>query len=221
MDRFIARFASEVDGDLMLCRANGVAYQRDMTHRVAVPYFEKCGGYEGQEIARKINAGRIALVNKYAGAFSDVLDIGVGCGEFIKHRPHTFGYDVDRNAVAWLKGWHRWSDQFAAFNALTFWDVIEHVETPDDYFRHVADGSHLFTCLPIFADLDRIRDSKHYRPGEHLYYWTERGFVDWMTLHRFRLLERQSFETQAGRDSILSFAFVRAREGEIDARRAA
>ena len=35
----------------------------------------------------------------------------------------------------------------------------------------------------------------------------ELGFVAWMALHSFELLERQDFETRAGRDSILSFAF--------------
>ena len=56
-----------------------------------------------------------------------------------------------------------------------------------------------------------IRDSKHYRPGEHLYYFTELGFAQWMARHGFELLEVSNFETKAGRDSILSFAFRRHR----------
>lgn len=181
-----------------------------MGFRVSVPYFEKCGGYEGQEIAQKINAGRVALVNRYASAEKDVLDVGVGSGEFIKSRPRTFGYDVDPAAVEWLKQGGFWRDDFSAFHAFTFWDVIEHVETPTDYFNQIPGGSYLFTCLPIFSDLSRIRDSKHYRPGEHLYYWTERGFIDWMKLHRFGMLCRQNFEMDAGRENIYSFAFYRA-----------
>lgn len=210
MDRYIASFMPSSDGDLVLCPDHGVAYQLDMSHRIEVPYFDKCGGYEGQEIARKINAGRIALVNQYVGSYADVLDVGVGSGEFIKSRPYTFGYDIDPEAVKWLKATARYTRNFAGFLAFTFWDVLEHVENPaDDYFRHISAGSHLFTCLPIFADLKRIRESRHYRPGEHLYYWTESGFVEWMRRHRFVLLERDDFETRAGRDSILSFAFRR------------
>lgn len=196
----------------MLAPAQGVAWQRDMTHRIVYngAYFEKLARYEGKPIAVKLNAGRVALVNRYAGERTQVLDVGVGSGEFIKNRPRTFGYDVNPQAIEWLKGWYRWSDDFAAFEAFTFWDVIEHVENPGvDYFRHMRRGALLFTSIPVFADLRLIRDSRHYRPGEHLYYFTERGFVDWMALHGFRLLEVQDYETAAGRDSILSFAFRR------------
>jgi hypothetical protein len=87
--------------------------------------------------------------------------------------------------------------------------VLEHVETPDDYFRRIHDGAYLFTSLPIFTDLTKVRQSKHYRPDEHLYYFSEDGFVNWMAHHRFKLLERDDFETRAGREAILSFAFRR------------
>lgn len=211
MDLVIGEYAAVADADLMLCLDRGAAYQADMRHRVTYDesYFNKCAGYEDQEIACKINAGRIALVNKYVGAEFEILDIGIGCGEFIKKRPHTFGYDVNPKAIEWLKSWNRLADDLSSFHAFTFWDVIEHIETPDEYFRHIHAGAFLFTCLPIFADLKRIHESKHYRPGEHLYYWTEEGFVDWMKRHRFEFLERQDFEIAAGRENILSFAFKR------------
>jgi hypothetical protein len=212
VDSFIAEFGASADADLMLCRHHGVAYQRDMSIRVPYDetYFNKCAGYEDQEIARKINSGRIDLVNYHVGNGAAVLDIGIGSGEFIRKRPNTFGYDINPKAEAWLRERGRWHDGFMLFRAFTFWDVIEHIETPDDYFMHMAPNSYLFTCLPIFEDLSRIRESKHYRPGEHLYYWTERGFIEWMKLHRFTVLARQAFESDAGRDSILSFAFHRA-----------
>jgi hypothetical protein len=214
----IARFDAEADGDLMLARHRGIAWQRDMSHRVAYDeaYFDKCRGYEGQEIARKINAGRVALVDKHVGPLTHVLDVGVGSGEFIRNRSNTFGFDVNRHAVEWLKREGRYADNIPAFKAFTFWDVIEHVEDPEPYFRAMPPGAHVFTSLPIFADLGRIRESRHYRPGEHLYYWTEPGFVDWMAMHGFALLDRQDYETAAGRDSILSFAFCKSLPGRSE-----
>lgn len=211
MDRFIEAFESIADDDLMLCPEHGVAYQRDMTERVPYDesYFNKCLGYEDQAIAIKINAGRIDLVNRHAGVATQVLDVGVGSGEFIKKRPFTFGHDVNPKAVEWLKSWERWSYDFSTFAAFTFWDVIEHVEDPNCYFNQIKPGAFLFTSLPIFSDINRIRGSRHYRPGEHLYYWTESGFVEWMGCYGFELLERADFEIHAGRDSILSFAFQR------------
>lgn len=215
MDRMIARFDAECDDDLMLCHHRGVAYQRDMSKLVAYDdaYFNKCLGYEDQEIAVAINAGRIDLVNKHIGIDGKVLDVGIGSGEFINKRPNTLGYDVNPRAIRWLKETDRFADNFDPFDGFTFWDVIEHIEDAEPYFRTMPIGSYLFTSIPIFTDLRKIRESRHYRPGEHLYYWTERGFVDWMAMHRFALIERQDYETVAGRDSIVSFAFRRSLPG--------
>jgi len=218
VDSLIKRFDAVWDGDLMLCPHRGVAFQRDLSHRVAYDagYFDKCRGYEGRAIANKINRGRIDLVDRHVGAGTSVLDVGIGCGEFIKRRPGTFGTDINPAAVEWLKAERRYSDDFSGFRAFSFWDVIEHVEDPELYFRAMPDGSHLFCSLPMFDDLTRIRASRHYRPGEHLYYFTEPGFVDWMALHRFKLIERADYETAAGRDSITSFAFVKSLPGYHD-----
>lgn len=212
MDRFIATFPAQIDGDLALCPAEGVAYQRDMRHPVEYngAYFDKYVGYEDTPISLAINAGRIALVNRHVGSDMGVLDVGIGSGEFVKKRPNTFGYDINQAAVDWLKSVNRWTDKFAAFDAFTFWDVLEHVEHPESYFSRIPHGAWLFTAIPVFDDLRTIRSSKHYRPDEHFYYFTERGFTDWMGLHGFRLVERADYETRAGRDSILSFAFHRA-----------
>ena len=212
MDRFIASFDAVEDGDLMLCNNNGVAYQKDMSNLVAYDdeYYNKCRSYEDQEIALKINAGRIALVAKHFGS-NPVIDVGIGSGEFIKKRENTYGLDVNPVAIEWLKRNDLWAERLCEVGAVTFWDVIEHVPTPEVYLRQIALHAYVFTSIPIFYGLGGIRLSKHYRPGEHLYYWTERGFIDWMELHGFMLIDEQDFEIQAGRESIYSFAFKRYR----------
>lgn len=208
MDRFAAWVPGQDDGDLVLLPEQGMAYQRDQSQLVAYDeaYFAKCAGYEGQDIAEKINAGRIALVERHYG-LGPLVDIGIGSGEFIRKRPHTYGIDVNPTAQWWLFDNALWAYSLSDFRAFTMWDVIEHVPDPAEYFGRINDGGFLFTSIPIFDDLTRIRESKHYRPGEHLYYWTEKGFTDWMWLHRFELLEWSDFETKAGREAILSFAF--------------
>lgn len=212
IDRVIAAMPSRIDDDLVMCLRDGVAYQRDMTvtARYDGDYFNKCLGYEDKDIALKINAGRIDLVNRYVGFHTRVLDVGIGSGEFIKKRPFTFGYDVNPAAETWLKKFDLWREDFEAFDAFTFWDVIEHVQCPEHYFRRIKPRSHLFTSIPIFEDLRRVRESRHYRPGEHLYYFTREGFINWMRAHKFTLLKWSDFETTAGRESILSFAFRRS-----------
>ena len=209
MDRFIQGYSAIYDGDLRLCITKGVAYQADMTVTASYDeaYFAKYKSYEGTEIAEAINSGRVAMVNKYVSPDAGILDIGCGSCEFIKARPNTFGFDINPAAVGWLKEHKRFSDTFGTFDGFTFWDVIEHVPVPEDYFRRIHDGAYVFVSIPVFSDLTKIRESKHYRPGEHLIYFSEKGFTDWMAEHGFQHLETQDFETAAGRDSILSFAF--------------
>ena len=73
-----------------------------------------------------------------------------------------------------------------------------------------AEGERGTRHVRVFEDLADIRKSRHYRPGEHLYYFTDRGIVSWMAMHGFDLLERDWFETRAGRESIATYAFQRA-----------
>lgn len=211
MDEIIGRFDAVKDGsDLMRCDHRGVAYQRDMSRPIdyGLGYWQHYVDLEGGEIANKINDARIALVNEFAGARTEVLDVGIGSGDFIRRRPHTFGTDVNKLAQKWLTQ-HNKLGRIENFSAFTFWDVIEHIPTPDLYFRQMPDKCFLFTCLPTFNDLRWVRKSKHYKPNEHFYYWTETGFVDWMAERRFRLLDKRYDETKAGRESITSFAFKR------------
>lgn len=207
MDRIIRPLSFHEDGDLRLCVEEGVAYQWDQSTLVDYgrEYFQKYVAYEGSEVSNRINAGRVNFVNKYT--LGPVVDIGIGSGEFIKHRHLTWGYDVNPVARRWLHENRLWADELHSFAGYTFWDVLEHVPEPEDYFQHIEAGSYLFTSIPVFEDLWRIRESKHYRPSEHLYYFTDKGFRWWMGQHGFVHLETQDFETKAGRESILSYAF--------------
>lgn len=212
MDRFIAAMPGQNDADLVLCTANGVAYQADMTPTAAYDetYWDKCAGYDGSEIAEAINAGRVALVNRHIGV-NRCVDIGVGSGEFIRHRGNTWGFDVNPAAIDWLCNVGRFARELKEFGAFSFWDVIEHVPTPEDYFQHVPLHGFVFCSVPIMDSLDTIRESKHYRPGEHLTYWTLTGFLAWMNEHGFICLAHETFEIDAGREDIHSYAFRRNR----------
>lgn len=207
MDAIISALAFTEDWDLRLCPEKGIAYQHDHSTLVDydAAYFSKYCAYEGSEVSNRINAGRVALVNKYT--LGTVVDIGIGSGEFIKHRHLTWGYDVNPEAWRWLQANRLWADELHSFDGYSMFDVIEHVPTPLDYFQHMKPGAYLFTSIPVYEDITKVRSSKHYRPNEHLYHFARHGFVWWMAKHGFAVLEVQDFETKAGRDSILSYAF--------------
>lgn len=217
MDRIIAQFPASPDRDLMFCAAHGIAYQRVVEPTVAYDqaYYEKCAAYD-PVIAARVNDARIALVARHHTG--RVLDVGAGAGHFVARRPETFGYDVNPATVAQLQRVGLYDDDFAAFGAFTFWDVLEHVARPQEYFDRIGIGAVVFVSLPIFSNLMAVRSSKHYRPGEHLYYFTHVGFVAWMERYGFALLEASDHEQAAGRDSITAFAFRRVTNGETACR---
>lgn len=216
MDSIVAGYQANPWGDLQLCLEDGVAYQANMrAGRVAYgeDYFAKVCAYEGSEIATAVNAGRCALLARHLAPGARVLDWGAGSGAFMRAARaagfEVHGFDVIEETERWLRATGGYSCDPVLHDALTLWDVIEHLEDPAELLAQVPLFSKVFISLPIFEDLLRVRASKHYRPGEHLYYWTAQGFTSWMQAQGFLLLESSPHEVLAGRDAIGAFAFRR------------
>jgi len=216
MNRLIKRFDSAKDQDLRICAHRGIAFQRDMkADAVAYDdgYHDHYKALEGTAVAEKLNAGRVAMVARHATEGAAVLDIGAGCGTFVRAaRAWGFdakGFDIIPKTVEHLKAIDAFADNPDGFEVITFWDSLEHIEEPETVLKRVNRGAVVVAAIPVFEDLNRIRESKHYKPGEHLYYFTPQGFIDWMGLYGFRLLEQSSHETDAGREAIGAFAFCR------------
>ena len=164
-----------------------------------------------------INKTRMEFVKKHAGERA-VFDIGVGSGEFIKKRKplQTMGFDINPAAVDWLKENNLYTEDYDKFAVFTFWDVIEHCRDPELYFKRIPQDALLFTAIPIFKNLKKIRYSRHYRPDEHYYYFTRQGFVNYMLLWGFSLIDENDGEIKAGREDIYSFAFRKTGPGYGD-----
>lgn len=216
MDRFIATFDAVGDGDLRLCPTRGVAYQADMSAgRIDYgdAYHDHYASLEGSEVAKRLNAARCAMLARHVPAESDVLDIGAGCGTFVKAaRSWGFnakGFDVIPKTIEALKSIGAFAKDPGQFDAVTFWDSLEHIETPEAVLGKIRLGAIVLVAIPIVGSIDKVRASKHYKPGEHLYYFTSKGFVEWMGLHGFTPTECSTHEVDAGRESIGAFAFRR------------
>jgi len=216
VDALIQRFHLVADNDLMLVEHRGIAYQRDMTKgRVEYgdAYMIKVEAYAGNDIERAVLAGRCAMLGRHLQPGAKVLDFGAGTGSFVRAAAAAGyaakGFEVIKKAADTLKDQKLYADAPQDFDAVTLWDTLEHIENPHLLFNSIQKGAHVFVSLPVFDDLGSIRASRHYRPGEHLYYWTAQGFIDWMSLYNFRLIERSDHETEAGRDKIGAFAFAR------------
>ena len=197
---------------------NGVAYQRDRAHRIRYDdeYLIKFGAYD-PVIAATVNAGRCAMLARHLPKGASVLDVGAGDGGFVRAAGmagfNAYGVDPIPKASQALREAGCYADDPSQFDAVTLWDTVEHMDNPGAILR--AARAFVFASVPVFEDFSQIRASKHYRPGEHLYYWTADGFIDWFALYGFRLLEQSAHEIEAGRESIGAFAFCK--DGEVNA----
>lgn len=186
-------------------------YQRDMSAPIEYDekYFQHYVECEDTEIARKLNEARISLSHKYCNC---ILDMGIGSGEFIKKSTaKMYGYDVNDVAIEWLLGKNIWANPYEEIpedvEGLTFWDVLEHIRQPSELLKLVRPGTFVFISLPTFTDLTKVRTSKHYKPNEHLYYYSITGLIKFMAFCNFELIELSDAETKAGRQDITSFVF--------------
>jgi len=163
----------------------------------------------GTPMGEELTARRIALVGKWLPVGQIVVDIGIGCGQFVETRgPGTWGYDVNPHGVRWLLDRDSWWDPwFIEVNYATCWDSLEHMDRPDLFLQRVTHG--VFVSIPIFRDKLHALQSKHFKPDEHFWYFTRDGLVRWMAAKGFELREENRMEEELGREDIGTFYFER------------
>lgn len=184
MDRYIARFGSEADGDLRLCYGHGVAYQADMSQKIEYgdAYLANYETYAAGPINQKLNNGRCALLARHAAPGATVLDIGAATGEFVRFARSwgfdAYGFDVIPEAVRRLQSAGLYADDIARFDVVTFWDSLEHIEDPGQLLDRIRPGAIVLAAIPVVSSLRKVRESKHYKPGEHFYHFCEPEFFE-------------------------------------------
>lgn len=162
---------------------------------------------EDTKVGRHLLRNRMRMVSGLDG--ESMLEIGIGAGGFVK-MASCYGYDVNPKAVQWLKSRDRWEDiqtPVRAFDTVCFWDSLEHMMVPE--LAVMQSRRDVFMSLPIFESAEQALHSKHFKPNEHLWYFTERGIVGWMDRLGFSLVERNRDEERWGRDGIGSYHFTR------------
>lgn len=169
-------------------------------------YFKRYQEMDRTEMGHALTDARLQLVKRHHDGF--LIDVGIGGGMFVGRRPSTYGYDINPHAVDWLNQNAWYADPYAQkVPALSFWDSLEHIYDPGKILAQTTDWA--FVSLPIFRDVEHILSSRHFRPDEHVWYFTHKGFIDWMGEKGFSLVEHNLCETELGRDGIGSYAFRR------------
>jgi hypothetical protein len=136
------------------------------------------------------------------------VDIGIGSGQFVDACSDCYGYDVSPQAEEWLERRGRWFDPYdRRFPVATFWDSLEHIPDPEPILSNVARWA--FVAMPIYRDVQHVVQSKHFRPGEHCWYFTRDGLIGFMAEYGFECVLHDTRESLLGREDIHSFAFKR------------
>lgn len=168
-------------------------------------YFDKYQRMADTPMGRSITAERVACVRRWWDG--RLVDVGIGCGQFCE-AIDCAGFDINPAGVDWLRARGRFVNPYSGpVDAATFWDSLEHIRDPRSLLANVRRWA--FVSLPIFESAEHAMTSRHFRRDEHYHYWTERGFVRFMTFLGFCLRETSDFETRLGRDGIQTFAFER------------
>lgn len=146
-----------------------------------------------------------------------LLDVGIGGGAFVELMNEgadgregwpCLGYDVNPVGVRWLQDRGQWLDPYQhRVGAACCWDVLEHMPDFRQFTRRVQQW--LFVSIPIFASAEHCAASKHFRPDEHVWYFTHSGFLATMAEQGWECRQSSRFESVLGREDIGSYALQR------------
>jgi hypothetical protein len=195
--------------DLKIDVLKGIAYQVDRTESVPYDntYLDKI---KAKTKKKEINKLRKEIVDEHAPS-GMVLDIGCGDMSFINTIHRAYGYDVIPEVVAELKEKSIYRNPIEQFpsdvTAVTMWDSLEHMPEPKILLSKIP--CKLFVSIPIIKDIRRVRQSVHYRPNEHYWYFTNNGFINYMFNMDFQCIDHNEHETTAGREDISTYVFRR------------
>jgi len=169
-------------------------------------YFAKYQELDATPMGQALTKARVEFVSKYTDTVN-LVDIGIGGGRFVLEAG-CLGYDVSSQAKDWLGRLGLEADPYVdGAYAVACWDSLEHIPDPEALLAAV--GKWLFVSMPTYKDQADCLRSKHYKPGEHVWYWSIDGFAKWAAKQGFELMEINHAESELGREGITTFALRR------------
>jgi hypothetical protein len=132
-----------------------------------------------------------------------VLDYGSGCGWFRAYRPPKVvvdTYDIGSYPQTGIK--HDF------YSIICFWDVLEHLHNIEDVAHILSMTEFIALSVPIKPDKQPLKSWKHFKPGEHLHYFSESNLNDILDSYNFRCLIK-GYPECPPREDILSSIYTR------------
>lgn len=158
--------------------------------------------YRSTKAIENENSYRLKLVTKFLEPKSKILDIGCGFGDFVAACEvfDCFGVDFSNSAVTYAKNKYpkiaskffaldleRENVEIERFDAITAWDVIEHLTDPKPVLSNILSqlsvNGYLFISTPDFGSFTAktMRSFWHFfTPPQHLSYFSRKSFINFL-----------------------------------------
>jgi hypothetical protein len=182
--------------DLRGCRSCTHLFQwpPTITARYDAAYVAKYAAYPVTEISYL----RLGFVRAFA-AGGTLLDVGHCRGDFVRAAAaagfDAWGHDVHGQhvGVPTIDSLNAAPPDGAAWDVVTFFDSLEHFGNLDPVRRLARRARKIVVSLPWRPEsFPASRDWRHYRPGEHLHYFTAQSLA--ALFDRHRLLAQTNLE---------------------------
>lgn len=141
-----------------------------------------------------------------------VLDFGCGCNFLSIFQPH--GVDVDSFDIGYIDegvSYPQTGITRDKYDLVCFFDVLEHVDwtnAPDELIEEaIRMASWVAVSIPIKPEEQPLETWKHYKPREHLTYFTAETLVAFFDDRGFKKVKRGTPECPP-RIDIVSFLFA-------------
>lgn len=149
-----------------------------------------------------------------------VLDYGCGCCFLTQYAPD--GITVDSYDIGTLDGDRLYPQTGILhdhYDLIFFNDVLEHVDWENEPDNNILDviksTDHIAVAVPVKPTNNSIKNWKHYKPGEHLSYFTRKSLNNFFEDKGFKMIVASAWECPP-REDIWSVLY---RSNEFEAKK--
>jgi hypothetical protein len=147
----------------------------------------------------------------------EVLDYGSGVGWFRAWRPEgvtVHSFDVaPYPQTSSVRSDCSNMPVNGVYDVVCFWDVIEHLPSFKDIEHTLRRSKAVAATIPVTDNVSDLTDWKHFKPGEHLHYFTTKQVIALFDAYGFEIITMAYCECPP-REDVCSFLF--RRKGALD-----